>query len=169
MPDTTSSPTEAEPAKAGKSRLLIAGVLCVAIAGGGFVIGGRMSGGAEAEVVVEEAEEVEPVIAEIVDLEPINVNLAAGHYLRVAVSLGLSAHDEEEGGGGGHGKDAEAESSFATAPASDLVVGTFSGRAMEELSTHEGRESARHDLLEGLEQYYGHSVITVLFTEFVMQ
>ena len=40
---------------------------------------------------------------------------------------------------------------------------------MADLATNEGRESARHDLLEGLENFYGEDIVTVYLTEFVMQ
>lgn len=175
MPDKTSpeDSTEQEEAKGGSKRLIIIVVICLVIGGAGFVVGGRLSGGAEVEAAdeEEEVEEAEEVIGHIVDLEPVNVNLADGRYLRIAVALGLSEHvgADEEGGGGGHGGGGDEEISFETAPASDLVVTTFSGRLFDDLSTHDGRESARHDLLEGLENYYGEDVLTVLFTEFVMQ
>lgn len=174
MPDTTSPEPDEAAAKSGKSRLIIVGALCAVIAAAGFVLGGRMSGGAAAAPDATDAtvpeEETEPHIVEIVELEPLNVNLAGGHYLRLAVALGLSEEAlPHEEGGGGHGAAKDDGPPIETAPASDLVLTTFSGRTMEDLATPEGRESARHDLLAGLEAYYGEGVITVLFTEFVMQ
>ncbi len=174
MPDTTSSTTE-EPTssegKGGKGRLIITVVLCLGLAAAGFVLGGKLSGGdgaAAAAADEEPVEEPEPVVAKIVELEPVNVNLADGHYLRIAIALGLSEHalHAEEGGGGHGGGD---EFVFETAPASDLVLGTFSGRLMADLESHEGREAARHDLFEGLENFYGEDIVTVFLTEFVMQ
>lgn len=169
MPDTTSSETTA-PSGASK-RLIVIGVFCAVIAGAGFVLGGRMSAGpaASAEAVAEE--EAEPTIDVIVELDPLSVNLAGGHYLRLAVAIALT---DDHGGeaaaeSGGHGSSAEEEPPIETAPASDLVLSTFSGRAMDELSSADGREAARHDLYEGLVDFYGETVVTVLFTEFVMQ
>lgn len=177
MPDTTSSsgpePPVPEPAKKGKGRAIIAGVLCVALAGGGYFMGGR-GGGAAPAAAVESLPEPEPTVGEIVDLEPVNVNLADGHYLRIAVSLGLVEEhaDGAADAGGGHGAATEetGESSFPTAPAADLVLSTFAGRKIDQLADHGGREAARHDLLEGIHEYYGEEeVLTVYFTEFVMQ
>ena len=165
MPDKKSSESEESPA-GGSKRLIIIGVMCAVIAGGGFVLGGRMSGGGTAEVEAAVEEETEPTIDVIVELDPLNVNLADGHYLRLAVAVGLT-HEEEEGGGGHSTTDDEP--AIETAPASDLVLSTFSGRVMDDLATHEGRESARHDLYEGLVAFYGEEIVTVLFTEFVMQ
>ena len=168
MADKKSPESTEEEADGGKSRLIIIVAMCVAIAGGGFMIGGRMSGGGaeeETAVATEDTVEPEPVIEAIVDLEAINVNLANGHYLRIAIALGLSEVPEAEGGHGG-GDDGPP---IEIAPASDLVLTTFSGRTIEDLETPEGRELARKDMLHGLENYYGESIIAVMFTEFVMQ
>jgi flagellar FliL protein len=172
MADTTSTDTkdtDASSAKGGKGRLIVIGVLCAAIAGGGYFIGGMRSASAEEGTPeVTEVEEPEPEIVEIVELEPVNINLADGHYLRIAVALGLGeAALGEEGGGGGHG--AGDEFHYETAPASDLVLTTFLGRTVDDLATPEGREQARHDLYDGLVDFYGEEVLTVFLTEFVMQ
>lgn len=148
--------------------MIVVVALCAVIAAAGFLLGGRMTGGGTAaptEAVAEE--EPEPTIDAIVELEPLNVNLADGHYLRLAVAIGLTGHAEGESGG--HGGGAEEEPPIETAPASDLVLTTFAGRQMEQLATPDGREQARHDLYEGLVNFYGEEVVAVLFTEFVMQ
>jgi flagellar FliL protein len=152
------------------------GAICAALAAGGFFIGGKMGGGAAPATATEALPEPEPTVGEIVDLTPVNVNLADGHYLRISVSLGLLAHEGEEAAAeesGGHGaptETAEEGSDFPTAPAADLVLSTFAGRNMEELAGSAGREAARQDLLEGIHHYYGEEeVLTVFFTEFVMQ
>lgn len=180
MPDTTSpsgpeppAPTEAP--KRGKGRPLMVGGICAALAAGGFFIGGRMGGGAAPAVATETVPEPEPTVGEIVALEPVNVNLADGHYLRISVSLGLLDHGDEAAApadDGGHGEAGATDegSHFPTAPAADLVLSTFAGRKMDELAAATGREAARHDLLEGIHNYYGEEeVLTVFFTEFVMQ
>lgn len=181
MPDKKSDKKKAdgEESGGGSKRLIVMGALCAVIAGAGFVLGGRMGGGGEAVAEVTEAVEEEKLptdtIDEIVELEPMNVNLADGHYLRLAVAIGISHHSEEDAAasdsGGGHGSTEETtdEPSIPTAPAADLVLTTFAGRSIETLATPEGREAARHDLHAGLEAFYGESIVTVLFTEFVMQ
>ena len=184
MPDMTSTSGPEPPATTpetkpkGKRRMIVVGALCLGLAAGGYLISGRMAGGAApaaGATTEEEVVEPEPEVGEIVDLEPVNVNLADGHYLRIGVSLGLSAHVEgeagEEAAAASHGEAGEETgTTFPTAPAADLVLSTFSGRSIEQLADDAGREAARHDLLEGIHAYYGEEeILTVFFTEFVMQ
>ena len=97
--------------------------------------------------------------SEIVDLPAININLADGHYLRVAVSLGLHAVEEEEAAEGGHGAaEVTDEPSIPIAPAADLVVANFSGRTMASLATPEGREEAKALLTAQIVEHYGATV-----------
>jgi len=154
---------EAAPAKSGGLlRTVVIVFLLIGIAGVGFVMGGR--GGAApaapaaADAAAAEAEKEPEEKGPIVEMEPINVNLAEGHYLRIAVALGLSPEVKLE-----EGKE------FDKAAASDVVLGTFSGMAMADLTSTEGREKARGHLLEALELHYGKDVVRVYFTEFVMQ
>lgn len=157
--------------KKGGGKMMPAAMISIALVAAGYFVGGRGGGSSTTTVTsVVTVVEHEPEVSTIVDLEPINVNLADGHYLRVAISIGMGAdeHAAESGGGGGHGAETTATTE-PTAPAADLVLSTFSGRTMEELSTLEGRISAREALHEGLKEFYGEGVITVFFTEFVMQ
>lgn len=163
MPDKT-SPEPTTPASGGPKRLMTIGALCVLIAGGGYVLGGRMSGSSQpAGTAIEAPEDVVPTVEAFVELEPLNVNLADGHYLRVAVAIGVADVGSDEG----HGDDDEPP--IETAPASDLVLSTFLGRRMPDLATVAGRDGARRDLHEGLVGFYGDDIVSVLFTEFVMQ
>lgn len=169
MPDTKSPQTE-EPTgskSGGPKNMIVAAALSVALLGAGYFVGGMSAGGdstavAEASNDEETAEEVgeEVELGELVDLEAINVNLQDGHFLRIAIAL--DTHTEDSGG---HGESEE----FPTAPAADLVLSTFSGRVMSELSTTEGREAARAELFDGLLEIYGEEISGVYLTEFVMQ
>ncbi|MFK8025535.1 MAG: flagellar basal body-associated protein FliL, partial [Ilumatobacter sp.] len=105
-------------------------------------------------------------IGELVELEPVNVNLQDGHYLRVAIAL--EKYKSEEAASDKK-KDAGDAPAFPTAPAADLVLSTFSGRAMSELSTNSGREAVRTELFEAIKAVYGDKVTSVYLTEFVMQ
>jgi flagellar FliL protein len=172
MADKKSNDADTGEKKKSPVKKILPIVLCLALAGGGYFMGG---GGGSAEPATTEPEEVKPYeeIHEIVSLDPVNVNLADGHYLRVAVALGLGAdeHDDgavakDDGHGGGTDEDAP---SIETAPASDLVLRTFSGLDIAELQSPAGRESAREQLHEQLNKFYGDKIHTVLFTEFVMQ
>lgn len=181
MADKTSAPaggaseSAAAAAKPGKGRLIAAVALCVAMAGGGYVLGGRSAAGSAAPVTtnpdgtpVAAASTVPPPpeIHEMVDIAPMNVNLAGGHYLRVAVSLGVAA--PADGGGGGHGA-AEEAPPFPTAPARDIIVATLSGADIATLATDEGRNAAKASLTEKIVEHYHGEVIDVFLTEFVMQ
>ncbi len=172
-PDTANP--ESDKSGGGTMRLVMVGVMSLSIAAAGYFIGGR--GGAAVPAAappVTEPEVHEPEIAEVIDLEAVNVNLTDGHYLRVAISLGIGAHVEEDGGEGGHGKEKEEEAeegpSIPIAPAADILLTTFAERSMAELSDVAGRADARHKLEAHLKEYYGEDVIvTVFVTEFVMQ
>ena len=169
----TDTPDDAgEKQGGGAMRLVTVGILSLSIAGAGYFIGGRggaapaATDAAAAEAAAAEEEVAEPEVVEIVDLDAVNVNLTDNHYLRVAISLGIG-HVEEEGGGG-HG--GESDATFPTAPAADLVLTTFAERSMAELSDAAGRIAARDELEHHLKEYYGEEVlVTVFFTEFVMQ
>lgn len=154
----------------GKGKLLPAIVLSVGLLGAGYFVGGGGGGGsssapvAEATEVVEEEEHHE--LGTLVALDAVNVNLADGHFLRVAVSLELS-EEKSEYVAAKVKKDKTYK--FPSAPASDLVLTTYSGRSMEELKSPEGREAARLALVEAIDGVYHGDVIALYLTEFVMQ
>ena len=168
MPDTKSAGEEPEPTgKSGPKKMITTAVLAVVLIGVGYFLGGQMGGSGEAaaeesaettEASSEEAEEEHVGI--VIDLDAVNVNLADGHYLRVAISLGLSEDIDF-----GHGSPDE----FPVAAASDVLLSTFSGQTIESLASEEGREHARHQLEEGLAEHYGDDIVSVYYTEFVMQ
>lgn len=134
-------------------------VLSLALVTAGYFVGGLGGGAAPSAEAAVPTTVPEPIVDHIVDLEAINVNLSDGHYLRVAVSLGMAA---AEACGG-------AEAEFPTAPAADFVLGTFAGRSVDELSTLAGRAEARQELEKQLQEHYGEEeLVTILFTEFVM-
>jgi flagellar FliL protein len=167
-----SDDTEAEGGKGGGGKMMPAAMISLALVAAGYFVGGRGGGAAPAaEATVITVIAPEPEVETIIDLEPININLADGHYLRIAISIGMAAPHEASGeAGAGHGAATEeTATSEPTAPAADLVLSTFAGKTMEELSTLEGRVAARDHLQEGLKEFYGEEVLTVFFTEFVMQ
>ncbi|MGP7960208.1 flagellar basal body-associated FliL family protein [Sanguibacter sp. A247] len=95
-----------------------------------------------------------PVPGAIVQLEPMNVNLAAGKYLRVGLGLQLTA-------------DAGAE--FDVTRAKDAVITLLTGREVTDVATPEGREAVREALEEQLGVAYEGHVMSVYFTDFVTQ
>ncbi len=168
------APEEAAPKKS-KKKLFIAVGLVVVLGGVAYMFLGR-GGGADADaatagtgdtVAVEAPAALE--FSEIVDLPAININLADGHYLRVAVSLGLHAARRGSSRQPNTAREATDEPSIPIAPAADLVVAIFSGRTMASLATPEGREEAKALLTAQIVEHYGETVASVFLTEFVMQ
>ncbi|MEY4231618.1 MAG: hypothetical protein RLZZ362_2467 [Actinomycetota bacterium] len=158
----------AEEGKKKRSPLVIIG-LCVALAGVGYMLGGRKAGAATEGTAVTTTtivqlegctEGIDAATAEhkAVDLPAMNINLTDGHYLRVTVSLGLCPDvmllDKAD---------------FETAPAKDLIVSTLSGNSMAVLGDPEGREQVKELLTKKIAAVYPDEVHEIYFLEFVMQ
>jgi len=142
---TTAAPpatAEAE-AKGGKKKLIIIALVLVAALGGGGWFFFLKPGGEEAAA--------KP--GEVAPLEPIQVNLASGHYLRLGIALQLVEGAHEVDG----------------SKALDAAITVFSGRAVAEVNQPETREHLREELVHHLEEGYHHEVIDVYFTEYVTQ
>lgn len=142
MPQTDG--TDTEPTKKSRKKLLLVLVVVLAVAGAAYWFLLK-PGGADA---------AEPVPGEVVVMEPIQVNLAEGHYLRIGVALQLTADVTHAADG---------------SKALDLVIDTFSGRTTEELAQHKEREKIKKELLHEVEEAYHHEVMDLYFTEFVTQ
>ncbi|PID54076.1 MAG: hypothetical protein CSA58_05380 [Micrococcales bacterium] len=142
--------------KLGKKQLLILAVVVLAVAAAAyyFLV---MKGGSGP------VEEPEPQPGEVLVLDAISLNLAEGHYLRVGVALQLVASED---GGGGHGGGGQTPDGSL---AKDLVISTFSGRTVEELSDLEHRDEIKHELAEKIAHAYHDEVMDIYFTDFVTQ
>jgi flagellar basal body-associated protein FliL len=97
-------------------------------------------------------------VPNVVDLPKMNLNLADGHYLSVAVSLNLCPDVVVTD-----------KAPMQTAPAKDIIVSTLSGSSMSVLSTPEGRDEAKELLIERLSDEYEEIIYDLFFVEFVMQ
>lgn len=95
----------------------------------------------------------EPVPGEVVQLEPIQVNLASGHYLRIGLALQLTETAHEVDG----------------SKALDATIDLFSGVDMAELARAEQRNHFKDQLEKRLHDGYHGDVMGVYFTEFVTQ
>lgn len=96
-----------------------------------------------------------PVPGEVLKLEPIQLNLAEGRYLRIGIAIqGVASggHEELEG-----------------SKALDATIELFSGRKMEDLAQSEQREALKDKLRKELDKRYHGDVIDVYFTDFVTQ
>lgn len=133
--------TATEPAGGGRSKLI--GIVLVVLA----------IGAAAWWFVLRPTPEAAPKPGEVVQLEPIQVNLAAGHYLRLGLALQLteSAHEVEG------------------SKALDAAIALFSGLSVGEVNKPSARDHLREELEAELEHRYHGDVMDVYFTEFVTQ
>jgi flagellar protein FliL len=90
----------------------------------------------------------------VVKSDPISINLAGGHYLKVGMALQASKTAGED---------------VSPAKALDAAIALFSNKSIDELSTLAGREKAKAKLVDHLREIYEGKVYDVYFTEFVMQ
>lgn len=137
--------------KGGKKRLLV--ILLVLLVGGAAAYWFLLKPAPPADGAAA-AEEPAPEPGAVLVVEPISLNLADGHYLRIGLGLQLTADVAEEPD---------------TARALDLVVALFSQRPVAEVTTTEGREALKAELLRQLEESYEGEVMDVYFTDYVTQ
>lgn len=137
------APTEAvaeEPKGGKKKKLVVVAVVLLLAAGGWFFL---KPGGGDAA----------PKPGEVVTLEPIQLNLAAGHYLRIGIALQLVEGAKEVDG----------------SKALDATIAEFSGATTTEVNQPARREALKKALLKELDHRYDGDVMGVYFTEFVTQ
>ena len=149
-----------------KGNLLPAVVIAV-----GLILGGKMMGGGGGAAPVASAGETTTtttVPGPVVKLDPITLNMADGRFLRVGLGFQLSA---EHAAGGGHGgaKPDTTDAAGTYARALDITIDVLGGRSYQELVSPEGREQAKHLLIEQLKHAYHEEIEDVYFTEFVLQ
>lgn len=94
-----------------------------------------------------------PRPGEVVKLEPIQVNLAATHYLRIGIALQLVEGAHEVDG----------------SQALDATIEEFSGLGMAEVNDPAKRAEYKLALEKELDHRYHGDVMGVYFTEFVTQ
>ena len=150
MATTTAAPpatVEAAPAKSGgRKKMIIIALVAVVVAGAAYmlVLKPKDKPGAPPK----------PAAGAVVKLEPITINLASGHFLKLGLSLQASADAGEDVSG---------------AKALDVAIDLFSGRTVESLAGREGREKAKAALVKEVAERYENKVYDVYFTDFVMQ
>jgi flagellar FliL protein len=94
-----------------------------------------------------------PKPGDVVTLEPIQVNLAASHYLRVGIALQLVAGAAKVDG----------------SKALDATIEEFSGLPMDAVNDPAKRATYKKALVDKLGKSYDGDVMGVYFTEFVTQ
>ena len=107
------------------------------------------------------AEAVDPATerGEVLEMDPLTVNLADGHYLKVGVALqlklgGVAATDKDNGTG---------------ARALDMAIAALSPHTMAQLTQSNVRNSLKQKLGYDTCMAYQGTALTVYFTDFVMQ
>ena len=148
MADKDDEEKKGDEKKGGKGKLIIMllpTLLLVAGAGWFFLLRGPAS----TAIVIPK-----PTAGAVTTLDPITINLAGGHFLKLGLSLQESKAVAEDVSG---------------AKALDSAIALFSNKTMDELTTLEGRQKAKEKLVDHLREVYEGEVYDVYFTEFVMQ
>jgi len=146
-----SAEAEAEaPAKKSKKKLMIIVLVVVLAVGGGaaYVLLGKKGGGEPAAVPPPEK-------GAVLTIEPVSLNLAEGHYLRLGLALQLT-------------KDA-GEETPDTAAALDHAIALFSGHTIAEVSDPATRDALKAELVGQLDEVYEGKVMDVYLTNYVTQ
>lgn len=134
--------------------IIVAAVLVVAVAvGAAFFLGVLKLPGADQPTSGATVAAPEKV-GEAVDIEPVSLNLADGHYLRVGFTMMMAA---------------DAKGEISTAAAKDTVIGLFSGRTVEEINGDGTRDELKSKLLEQLNEKFDGKVVDVYYTDYVTQ
>ena len=157
MAKTKKAPAQAgeeavEPAEGGRSKIVLIVVPLVALVAGWYFLLGPGAGPKEA------AAQEKPVAGEVVELEPITMNLADGRLLKVGLALQANA----EPSGGGHGE-------LTGAIALDEAIKFLGEHTYAQLAEPAGRQAAKDELSHRVAERYHHDVLEVYFTEFIMQ
>ncbi|MGQ0843560.1 MAG: flagellar basal body-associated FliL family protein [Sporichthyaceae bacterium] len=143
----------ADPASAKKKKIAIAVVLLVALGAAYlFVLKPKPA-----------ATTGPPEPGIVVQLDPLTLNLADGHYLKLSMALQFTA---AASAGGGHGGAAEEPDG---SQALDIAIAQLSNRKVAELNSAAARKKAKAALLEAVAKAYHDDVMDIYFTEFVMQ
>jgi flagellar FliL protein len=160
MAVTTLTPPAADTAKKGKGKKGKGGDGADAEGGGGgkkkliiILVAVLALGGAAYWFFLRPKPEPAPEPGEVVAMEPIQVNLAGGHYLKIGIALQLTTAAHEADG----------------SKALDAVIDLFSGKSMHAVTRADEREHLKKELTKELEHAYHGDVMDVYFTDFVTQ
>jgi flagellar basal body-associated protein FliL len=95
----------------------------------------------------------------VLEMEPLTVNLSDGHYLKIGIALQLDKATLVE----------TAKDEGLGAKALDMAIASLSTKSMDQLSEATVRDELKHDLGVDTCMAYEGEVLTVYFTNFVMQ
>lgn len=139
------TPAEGEEKPGGKKKLIIIMLVAVLLSGGGVYF-----------MMSKKNAPPKPVLpGEIIQLEPLHVNLADGRFLKITMALQATADAHEKPNG---------------AVALDEAVAYLSLRPIADMSTSATRAHLKENLVKKIEKRYEHhEVMDVYITEFVTQ
>jgi flagellar FliL protein len=146
----------ASAAPAAKKRSNLVPAIVVAV---GLIVAAYLMKPAPAPAAEKEAEEVEIIPGEMATIEPITLNLADGHYLRLGVGVelveGVPAGEFLEGG--------------HAAKFKDLMIAEVGDLTMADVTTTEGREALKGTLRDGAHELFEEEFSEIYLTEAVVQ
>lgn len=140
MSDTAAAPE----APKGKGKMIIIAVVALALVAGGYFM----------FLKPKDEGEKKPEPGAVLVIEPTTVNLSGGNYLKIGVTLQLSAE------AGGHGEP-------NPAPALDLIVSEYSQKSLADVT--DKREEMKKELEEKIIKAYHHEVLEIWLTSYVAQ
>ena len=140
----------------GKTKLIVV-VVIVAVLAAGYFLG--MKGKATAQPGAGAAGGPPTTLApgEILDLEPITLNLSDGRFLKVGISLQLAKGSSAD------------KMKTESAKALDAAIGLLSAKSYNDLVAPGGRDQAKAELSKRVADLYEGKVLGVYFTNFIMQ
>jgi len=151
MATDTAAKTEEAAAPAKKSKMML-----FIIIGAVLLLGGGGAGGYFLFAPAGPPPPPEP--GAVVVLESMTLNLADGHFLKVAIALQATAEVAAEPDG---------------SKARDIMISTLSNMKPAELATNKAREHVKAELKEKIVKAYEveqvKQIMDIYFTEFVMQ
>lgn len=140
---TPTTDVEAKPSS--KKKVLIAMVVAVLLSGGGVFF----------FMTKKDAPEPPPEPGEVIVLDPLHVNLADGHFLKITLALQAPKDAKEKPDG---------------SKALDAAVSYLSLRPIADMSTPKTRAALKENLVHAIEERYeDKTVMDVYVTEFVTQ
>lgn len=157
----------AAPAK-GRSNLVPAIVIAVGLLGGGFFLSSKGSGNSsttttqgQTTLANEQKVAAEREPGEVLSLDTITLNLADGHFLKVGLALQLAEGVKPEG--------EKPDPKAYSAKALDTAITVLGGHTFDELVDPKVREQVKTELSKKVSERYEGDILSVYFTEFVMQ
>ncbi len=139
-PRTTEEATPAEPPGSRRKKILVVALVVVLLAAAGWWFLRPQAPHA-------------PEPGAIMPMDPTQINLAGGHYLKIGLALQLTTDADEVDG----------------SKALDVTIDLFSGKSLTQVSQPKQRRLLKKELTTDLSEVYDGDVMGVYFTEFVTQ